>query len=940
MYINQQRTTSFSAYDIKINHYQSPLNTKKIKIAQNTIYKDEKNTDRENSDRPKYFINLSVPQGLSEISFDYKNPQSDRIENSSIVFRKSYHYYRNSKNIIGNSFQINKTQQNCLRRTKSMSHLEIYPKAKGTSNILHRKSRIPDNYFSRIKRSTLCENSDENEHCFNDRNLKRKIDVQSMSSKKSKTETNTKSIAGSSFESTTFSALKVPDNRQETKMSNSYGSKSMLTIERNPLMLEEYDSFRKTVGTSKVRGENHQENISDTSVQRISQSTYILKIEKILKKMKSLFKVSEKDMEFKIHQKDIVKNNETNTKNPPKPEKLKRNSIANTLVPQPLENSTKPKKDSTKKFRFSIALKNRLSFSLPQSKSSLNSASSKSTLMNSPESFPSSTKTKSQNLVENTKSTSFEIEQIEKLPNKQNSEQSYENKSSKKQIPNSKSSSEQNRKYGITDILKGSSSSVNTQNIPQRKIPKKNIITRDIHKPKKFEGKQNSSMGVYTHGSFSLLNINKTSSIYNPSLVSMGEKNGIEVYRQAAHRTKNVKVQLDYTKFLLDTILQIDHVVNEIKESCENDLGERKPNVGYEINSIINRNLMAAKSNFSSRASRISLHGINETDEYKLLDTSSYMKKEVIYWLNFLTKHKGNIEAYYILGTLYEHGKYGLEKNSKKAHKLYSHAAKYSHPDSTFKVATYFELHKNYQKSIAYYHLAASLFQPNANYRIGIMLLKGELNQKRNYKSALIYLRRSAEQADRDCPDGAYVLGLIYLGLYPDEELYNHLFIDCVEGCRLLEIASSLSMPDAQYKLGKFYESGDHGFPIDEETSIMYYQYAAEGGNSKAQYALSRLYLIKNGGLIGYNGEKAFEWCKRAAEKKCTDAEYKLGQLYELGIGTESNEEKALFWYKKAAKNNHTEAKLVLAEKKSLLTKKKRNTFFSILSRSNKPINS
>ena len=58
---------------------------------------------------------------------------------------------------------------------------------------------------------------------------------------------------------------------------------------------------------------------------------------------------------------------------------------------------------------------------------------------------------------------------------------------------------------------------------------------------------------------------------------------------------------------------------------------------------------------------------------------------------------------------------------------------------------------------------------------------------------------------------------------------------------------------------------------------------------------------------------EAFEWYKKAAEKGLDAAQWKLGYMYTLGIGTEKDLNKAIYWRKKAAEQGYIVYQLEMA---------------------------
>lgn len=71
---------------------------------------------------------------------------------------------------------------------------------------------------------------------------------------------------------------------------------------------------------------------------------------------------------------------------------------------------------------------------------------------------------------------------------------------------------------------------------------------------------------------------------------------------------------------------------------------------------------------------------------------------------------------------------------------------------------------------------------------------------------------------------------------------------------------------------------------------------------------------IGNKLLSANNNKLAFEWIKTSAEKGNPDAQLKLSEVYENGIGCSINIEKSIYWLKKASDSGNVNATLKLAD--------------------------
>ena len=86
---------------------------------------------------------------------------------------------------------------------------------------------------------------------------------------------------------------------------------------------------------------------------------------------------------------------------------------------------------------------------------------------------------------------------------------------------------------------------------------------------------------------------------------------------------------------------------------------------------------------------------------------------------------------------------------------------------------------------------------------------------------------------------------------------------------------------------------------------------AAENKHPEAQYRLGRLY--ESGKYVRKSKKKAFNWYLHAANQGHTDAMERVGYCYEKGRGVKKNEPKAASWYRLAERGGNETAKKKMA---------------------------
>ena len=265
----------------------------------------------------------------------------------------------------------------------------------------------------------------------------------------------------------------------------------------------------------------------------------------------------------------------------------------------------------------------------------------------------------------------------------------------------------------------------------------------------------------------------------------------------------------------------------------------------------------------------------------------------------------GNAEAQFYLADCYGQGKLGLEPDNKEAYSLYHSAAKSGHAQSAYRVAVCCEIgheegggtKRDPFKAVQWYRKAASLGDPPAMYKMGMILVKGLLGQTKNPREGVTWLKRAAEKANEENPHALHELALMYSNASPndivvrDEEYAKQLFYQAAE----------LGYKFSQFRLATAYEYGLMGCPVDPRQSIIWYTHAAAQGEHQSELALSGWYLTGSDAILQQSDTEAYLWARKAANAGLPKAEYAMGYFTEVGIGATANLDDAKRWYWRAA---------------------------------------
>lgn len=266
----------------------------------------------------------------------------------------------------------------------------------------------------------------------------------------------------------------------------------------------------------------------------------------------------------------------------------------------------------------------------------------------------------------------------------------------------------------------------------------------------------------------------------------------------------------------------------------------------------------------------------------------------------------GYTEAIFYLADCYGSGALGMNIDPREAFHLYQSAAKAGHSQAAYRVAVCCELgpeagtRRDPTKSLQWYRRAASLGDVAATYKLGVVLLKGLLDQPRNPREALTWLQRAASLADAENPHALHELALLHEnpGL---RGMGGLVAADPLAACQLLHRAADLGYKFSQYRLGIAYENGLLGCPPDPRHAIIFYSRAAAQGEHHSELSLSGWYLTGVEGVLQQSDMEAYLWARKAAASGLAQAEYAMGYFAEVGIGGPSNLDDAKRWYWKAS---------------------------------------
>ncbi|KAH8556975.1 HCP-like protein [Umbelopsis sp. PMI_123] len=274
-------------------------------------------------------------------------------------------------------------------------------------------------------------------------------------------------------------------------------------------------------------------------------------------------------------------------------------------------------------------------------------------------------------------------------------------------------------------------------------------------------------------------------------------------------------------------------------------------------------------------------------------------------------------EAQFYLANCYGSGSIGLPVDYDRAFSLYLQASKQNHPAATYRTAVCYEIgagtRRDYNHAMQFYRKAANLSYTIAMYKLGMILLKGHLNQTKNPREGIFWLKRSAAAATEDTPHAVHELGLIY-----EKDISSTVIADESYSFELFSKAAKLGYGPSQCKLGACYEYGLLGRDMDASLSVFWYRKAADQGLPEAELAVSGWYLTGSEGVIEQSDEQAYLWARRAADKGDSMGEFTVGYYTEIGIGINADVEEGKRWYMLAMSRGNPKAAERLKELKRI----------------------
>ncbi|KAF4629387.1 hypothetical protein G7Y89_g8758 [Cudoniella acicularis] len=256
-----------------------------------------------------------------------------------------------------------------------------------------------------------------------------------------------------------------------------------------------------------------------------------------------------------------------------------------------------------------------------------------------------------------------------------------------------------------------------------------------------------------------------------------------------------------------------------------------------------------------------------------------------------------------------EFGKFGYRVDKKESFLGYKRAAEKGYARAEYRMGMQFENSNNYAKAIEHYDKGVEMGDSAAHYRMGMMTLLGQCGIQQDYQHGVDLIRYSADTADENAPQGAYVYGMLLARELPNVNVPDHcLSYDLNDAKLFIEKAAYLGFAKAQLKMAQAYELCQLGCEFEPALSLHYNALASRQGEPEADMAISKWFLCGFEGVFEKDEELAFVFAKRAAQANMPTAEFALGYFYEIGMYVPVDLHESAAWYQKAADHGNKDA--------------------------------
>ena len=224
----------------------------------------------------------------------------------------------------------------------------------------------------------------------------------------------------------------------------------------------------------------------------------------------------------------------------------------------------------------------------------------------------------------------------------------------------------------------------------------------------------------------------------------------------------------------------------------------------------------------------------------------------------------------------------------REAFNWYVRSARLENGASQYRIALMYDSGEgvitDHQEAFKWYVRSAQQGIAGAQYFYGCCLENGNYTEQ-NINEAFKYYKAAADQG---VASAQYSTGACYeygVGVNGDIRIAVSWY----------KKAAAQGVADAEYALGLCYESGA-GIKKNKDTAIKWFNSAAKQNHIDSILALGDYFYNS-----GTDYKQAIKWYRKASDLDVTEAQVRLGYIYENGIGIKQSYNTAVRWYVKAA---------------------------------------
>ncbi|UPK96304.1 hypothetical protein LCI18_007239 [Fusarium solani-melongenae] len=293
-----------------------------------------------------------------------------------------------------------------------------------------------------------------------------------------------------------------------------------------------------------------------------------------------------------------------------------------------------------------------------------------------------------------------------------------------------------------------------------------------------------------------------------------------------------------------------------------------------------------------------------ELDTQTVTDTVQQPRTDALSIFKYLAQ-QGHPEALYHEGRWFELGQFGCAVDIDQALDRYRRAADGGSARAHYRLG---KLHQrewdDWETALKHYEKGEKLGDAAASLHLAFRYLHSSHFEESDVEKGLALLKHSADNADQDAPQGAYIYGLALLGDLPGLAINEFLLPkDTSMAFTYIKKSAFLGYSKAQWRVGVAYEMGTLGCPVDAAKSIHYLYLAARQGWGKAAYDLSRWFLPGAGkeDQVVPDPALSFKFAQWGASEDDGGSKYMLGCHYETGTHVLEDIDEARKWYERAS---------------------------------------